>query len=218
MQDTKPSELLDISKSEDWIQIRMPEIKRILDTVKEVKHEVIGDDMDNLNRFHTIMSTVRERQQYVKTYLVQVINLQLEVKRFLALAKKNYKDAMGIAFTKYSEIVAQARSFDEKELRLREFIPQIAEKESWEEIIEQVSSLKEAVQLVYDDLSKSSMAVSLQSNVVKSQILTGELKLRVGNFTANGILQDNLLDASEKKLLTRLPGDGQSSGEFDLNI
>jgi hypothetical protein len=211
-------ELLKIDKAEDWIQLRMPTIQRILDSIKDVKHEVIGDDMVNLNRFHTISSIVRERQQYVKTYLVQVINLQLEVQRLYALSKKKYKDAMGEAFVKFSEIVDKARSYEEKELRLRKFVPEISEKEQWEEIVEQIASLKEAVQLTYDDLSKSAMAVSLQMNVVRNQVLTGELKIRVGNFTAEGILQDALMDSSDKKLLHRLPGDGQAKGEFELGI
>jgi hypothetical protein len=211
-------ELMRLEKAEDWIQFRMPEIQRILDSMRDVKHEVVGDDMINLNRFHTISSVVRERQQYVKTYLVQVINMQLEVRRFLSLAKQKYKDAMGKAFDSYSTVIAQARSYEEKEIRLRKFVPEISEKEQWEEIVEQIASLKEAVQLTYDDLSKSAMAVTLQNNVVKNQIMTGELQLRVGNFTAQGIIQENLFDKKEQKLLNPLPGDGHSSGEFELKI
>jgi hypothetical protein len=211
-------ELLSLSKSEDWLQLRMPEIQRILDTLKDPSAHVIGDNVENLNNIHGVVSNIRGRQEYIKTYLIRVIGMELEVKRFLALAKSKYKDAIGPAFVKYSELVSAARSYEEKENRIREFVPQIKEREEWESISEQVSLLKEAVDLAYQDLSKASMTASLQVNVIRQQVLTGEIKVQFGKFTPQTLLEDAALSSPERHLLHKLPGDGKPSGEFDLGI
>ena len=209
MEETQGS-LLVLSRAEDWLAVRLPEIQRVLETLKGLPRDIVGDDMTNLNRLHTVMSNTRERQQYVETYLIQVINLQREVQAFSAAATSRYKDAMGKAFTRFADIVAPARGYEEKELRLREHVPEIAEKELWESIVEQVASLKEGVKLVYEDFSKDAMSISLQRDVVQSQIYTGELKIRVEDLTARNMIKDSF----EKKL----PGPNAPNGEHTLGI
>ncbi len=107
-------ELLAPAKGEDWLNLRMPEIQKVLGTLSQIHREVVGDDLSNLNKLHTVQSSVREKQQYVGNYLVQIIALQREVQAFAAVAKTKYKDAMGLAFTKFSEIISSARSYEEK--------------------------------------------------------------------------------------------------------
>jgi DNA repair ATPase RecN len=202
--------LLNLSKADSWLTVRIPQIKKVLSILRGIPRDVVGDDMTNLNRLHTVMSNTRERQQYVQTYLLQVINLQREVKSYLSLAMANYKDAMGKAFTQHAEVISSARSYDEKELRLRQYVPEISEKEIWEGIADQVESLKEGIKLVYDDFSKDAMSISLQRDVVQSQIYTGELKIRVEDLTARNMIRD-----AQKK---ELPGPNAPNGEFSLDI
>jgi hypothetical protein len=211
------TELVDLSDSKVWLHRCMPEINRILEALKEanVPH-VIGDNVENLNLIHGVVSSIRNRQEHVKTYLINVIGIELEVKRFVALAKSRYKDAIGPAFVQYSELVNAARSYEEKENRVRSYVPQISELENWESIKDQISSLKEAVTLAYEDLSKASMTASLQVNVIRQQVLTGDIKVRIGNFGTSELVKENLLNSEEKFLTNKLPGDGQKSGFFDL--
>ncbi|VVB50699.1 Uncharacterised protein [uncultured archaeon] len=182
----------------EWAEKRQPEIVSMLKSLKELKSFTVPNPTDNLNQLHTAIAGARNYQEWVKTCLVQAIAMELEVKRLLALAEIKYKDELGKAFTTHADIIEKAKSFEEKLLRLREKLPCIREKEEWEQTLETVTSFKQAVQLVYDDLSRGAMAIASQVNVIRSQILNGEIKIQVDGFTAKGLITENAMDAVDK--------------------
>lgn len=190
---------------EAWLTKRQPGIVKILDSLRQIKTLTVPNPSEDLNQLHTAISGARNYQEWVKTYLVETIGMELEVKRLLAISNIEYKDALGKAFVTKADIVASGKSFEEKLLRLREHLPTIREKEEWEQVLESVQSLKEAVQLVYDDLSKAAMAISMQVNVIKSQILTGQIKIQIEGFTAKDILSENAFSAIEKASMKNIP-------------
>lgn len=190
---------------ETWLTKRQPSIVKILDSLRQIKTLTVPNPSEDLNQLHTAISGARNYQEWVKTYLVEAIGMELEVKRLLAISNIEYKDALGKAFVTKADIVASGKSFEEKLLRLREHLPTIREKEEWEQVLESVQSLKEAVQLVYDDLSKAAMAISMQVNVIKSQILTGQIKIQIKGFTAKDILSENAFSAIEKASMKNIP-------------
>jgi hypothetical protein len=211
------TETVNISNSARWIEARTPQLTRILQTLQETNvNHTIGDNVDNLNKIHGVVSSIRGRQEYVRTYLVSIINIELEVKRFLALAISNYKDKIGEAFTTYAELVDRARSYEEKENRLRPYVPEIKEKEEWEGILDQVKSVREVIQLCYNDLDKASMAANLQVAVIKQMILTGEIKIQYDKFSGSELVKNSTMTGTEKAFMDKLPGDGQGSGEFSF--
>lgn len=181
-----------------WTEKRQPEIISMLKALKELKSFTVPNPADNLNQLHTAIAGARNYQEWVKTCLVQAIGMELEVKRLLALTEIRYRDELGKAFTARADVIDKAKSFEEKLLRLREYLPVIREKEEWEQTLETVTSFKQAVQLVYDDLSRGAMAISAQVNVIRSQILNGEIKIQVDGFTAKGLIQENTMDALDK--------------------
>ncbi len=195
-----------------WIEKRQPDILNILDSLKQYKSFTVPNPTENLNSLHTCISGIRGYQEYVREYLVKAISLELEVKRLLAYAEISLKDEIGKAFSTYAEVVSQGKSFEEKMLRLRQYIPAISDKEKWEAVYDSVKSFKEAVELVYKDLNSASMSIHGQIQVIRNQVLTGELKIRVGEFTAKAILSDNTLDAVEKASLSNIP----AGKEFEL--
>ncbi len=199
-------------KPQDWLDKRTPEIEQIVKALSTIKTHTVSSPIGNLNQFHTSMSNLRENQEYIRTWLLKAIELELEAKRFLALAIQNYKNAMGRAFISMKDKIDGARSMDEKELRLRDFVPEIEIKEGWESILESVKLLKESVDLVYGDLSKASMSMAGQISVIKQQILSGEIRIAIGEGAVRTVLGENSLSSAEKVALQNQP-----SGEFDLD-
>lgn len=184
---------------ETWIEKRQETILTGIEGLRKIGTvQLPANPGDDLNELHSVISKIRGYQDWVRNTLVQAIQLELEVKRLLARSEMALKDDLGKAFTTHAVIVEKAKSFEEKMLRLREYIPTIKEKEEWESILDSVRSFKEAVDMVYKDLSSASMAVHGQIQVIRNQVLTGELKIQVDGFTAKGILQDNTLTAVEK--------------------
>jgi hypothetical protein len=168
--------------------------------------------VEDLNQLHTSLAGSRNYQEWVKSYLVEAIGMELEVKRLLAVTKMDYKDQLGKAFTEKAEIVSLGKSFEEKILRLREHLPIIREQEEWEQLLDNVQSIKEAVQFVYDDLSKGAMAIASHINVVKTQILTGQVKIQIDGATAKVLFADTTLDAIDKAAIKN-SGRGETSFE-----
>jgi hypothetical protein len=183
---------------QDWLQKRQPEIINILSTLKQLKTFTVEKPAEDLNQLHVSISGLRNYQEWVKTYLVNAIGMELEVKRLCAVTEIEYKDALGKAFTEKADVVSLGKSFEEKLLRLRQYIPVIREKEEWEAILESVGSFKQAVQLVYDDLSRGAMSTATQVNVIKSQILTGQIKIQIEGNVAKSIISENALDSLDR--------------------
>jgi len=182
-----------------WIDKRQESMLKTIDGLKQIGTiQLPSNPGDDLNDLHAVISRVRGYQEWVRTSLVQAISLELEVKRLLANAEITLKDEIGKAFTTYAAVVEKAKSFEEKMLRLREYIPAIKEKEEWESILDSVRSFKEAVEMVYRDLNSASMSVHAQIQVIRNQVLTGQMKIQVDGFTAKGILQEGTLDSVEK--------------------
>lgn len=196
---------------ENWVEKRQETLLNTLDGLKTIGTvQLPTNPGENLNELHTVISKIRGYQEWVRTSLVNAIGYELEVKRLLAKAEMALKDDLGKAFTTHAAIVEKAKSFEEKMLRLREYIPSIKEKEEWESILDSVKAFKEAVEMVYRDLSSASMSVHGQIQVIRNQVLTGELKIQVDGFTAQGILKDQTMSAVEKAA-TRV-----ASGEVEL--
>lgn len=184
---------------ETWIEKRQESILTGIEGLKKIGTvQLPVNPGDDLNELHSVISKIRGYQEWVRTTLIQAIGLELEVKRLLAKSEMSLKDDLGKAFTTHATIVEKAKSFEEKMLRLREFLPTIKEKEEWESILDSVRSFKEAVEMTYKDLSSASMSVHGQIQVIRNQVLTGEMKIQIDGFTAKGILQDSTLDAVEK--------------------
>lgn len=200
------------SPAQNWLEKRQPEINRVLKALYDVKSFTIANPAGNLNLFHTTISGLRETQDYVRTYLLTVIGLESEVKRSLGMAIQNYKDAMCKAFTLHKDKTEGGRSLEEKSMKLRDVIPEIKIKEEWEDTLENVKFLKEAVDLVYQDLSKSAMALNLQVAVLKNQILTGEIKIALGDGAVKSVLSEATLDSMEKVGMKNMPNQ-----DFDLD-
>lgn len=198
--------------SKYWLDKRSNEINSIVKAMLTVKSFTVKNPVGNLNVFHETLSSLRETQEFARTYFLKVIDLELEAKRFLGMAIQNYKDAMAKAFVSMKDKVDGARSFEEKELRLREFLPEIKERENWEGTLESIKLLKEAVDLVYQDLSKAAMALNLQVGVLKNQILTGEIRIAIGEGAVRSILSESTLDSMEKVALKSQP-----NGSFNLD-
>jgi hypothetical protein len=194
--------VLDIS-AQQWLGMREQEINNILKSLTQVKTFVVGDPTANLGKMHTIASGIREYQAYVGTYMASVFGMELEAKRMLSTVTMKYKDAMGDALDTYKEQIANARSLEEREMRLRKFLPVIREKEEWEQTLESIKLLKEAVQMVYDDLSKAAMTLVTQVNVIKHQILIGEL--RIVDKQLLQVLQESTVEAVEKASVRAIP-------------
>jgi len=184
-----------------WLTKRQQSIADTLKLLKVEKTFTVPDPTSNLNQLHTAIAGARNYQEWVKTCLVNAIGMELEVKRLLALARIQYRDELGKAFTTKADVIEKAKSLEEKLLRLREHLPVIREVEEWELILDSVTSFKQAVQLVYDDLSRGAMAISSQVNVIRSQILNGEIKIQVDGFTAKGLITENAMDALDKAAL-----------------
>ncbi len=195
----------------DWVLSKQDTIQRSLETLKGLKSFTLPDLSTNLNAFHGKISEIRGTQDWVRTYLITCLGMELDLKRRVSSARIAYKDAMGLAFVSRKDVIDTAKSFEEKTLRLRQYVPEIRELEEWEDLLKFLETFKEAVQLVYDDLSKASMALSVQSNVIKSQILTGDLKIQIDGFTAQSILKDNTMTAIEKASASATP-----RGEMEL--
>lgn len=189
--------------SQEWLDVKETEIMGVLKALDTVKAYSIGDPTANLNRMHEVATNVREKQAYVLTQLTKVIEMQLEARRMLVQAKIKYKDAMAEAFETHKEQIGNARSLEERELRLRKYVPSIKERDSWEETLENVLLLREAVQLVYDDMSKAAMTLATQVNVVKQQILVGEVKIIDSGLMK--VLSDSTMDAVERAKINSMP-------------
>jgi hypothetical protein len=197
----------------EWLQKRQPKIVEALDALRKVKtFSIDKSPVEDLNQLHTSLAGSRNYQEWVKSYLVEAIGMELEVKRLLAVTKMDYKDQLGKAFTEKAEIVSLGKSFEEKILRLREHLPIIREQEEWEQLLDNVQSIKEAVQFVYDDLSKGAMAIASHINVVKTQILTGQVKIQIDGATAKVLFADTTLDAIDKAAIKN-SGRGETSFE-----
>jgi hypothetical protein len=204
------------SPAQNWLEIRQPEINLVLKALYDVKSFTVGNPAGNLNLFHTTLSSLRETQDYVRTYLLKVIGLESEVKRSLGMAIQDYKDAMGKAFTTHKVQTEGGRSLEEKSMKLREFLPEIKIKEEWEDTLESVKLLKEAVDLVYQDLSKNAMSLNLQVAVLRNQILTGEIRIAVGDGAVKSLLSEATSDSMEKAAF-RNKMVNQPNGEFNLD-
>jgi len=182
-----------------WIEKRQESMLKTIDGLKQVGTvQLPANPGDDLNELHSVISKIRGYQEWVRTSLVQAIGLELEVKRLLANSEIVLKDELGKAFTTHAAIIEKAKSFEEKMLRLREYVPAIKEKEEWESILDSVKSFKEAVEMVYRDLSSAGMSVHAQIQVIRNQVLTGQMKIQVDGFTAKGILQESTLSSVEK--------------------
>lgn len=182
-----------------WINKRQKDILGTLDTLRELKSITLPANPEhNLNELHASISKTRGYQEYIRASLVTAIAYELEVKRLLANSESALKDALAKAFVEKADIVALGKSVEERMIRLRPFVPEIKEKEEFEALLESVRSFKEALDLVFRDLSSCNFSISSQVNVIRSQILSGEIKIQVGDFTAKSILSENTLDAVEK--------------------
>ena len=204
------------SPAQYWLDTRQPEINLVLKALYDVKSFTVGNPAGNLNLFHTTLSSLRETQDYVRTYLLKVIGLESEVKRSLGMAIQNYKDAMSRAFTTHKAQTEGGRSLEEKAMKLREFLPEIKIKEEWEDTLESVKLLKEAVDLVYQDLSKAAMSLNLQVNVLRHQVLTGEIKIGIGDGAVRSLLGEATMSSMEK-VAFKSKMDNQPNGEFNLD-
>lgn len=192
----KPVEQKGFLTAQEWLDKRESEITRILSTLLPSKQMTVGDPTANLSAMHTVITNIREQQAFIGTYLARVIEMELEVKRALAAITSQYKDEMGRALVEFKDLVANSRGLEERELRLRDKLPVLKRKEEWESTLENIKLLRQAVELMYEDLSKAAMAINLQGQVLRNQILIGEVKLVNNNLIR--LFQDSTLEAVEK--------------------
>jgi transcriptional antiterminator Rof (Rho-off) len=144
--------------------------------------------------------------------------MESECKKMVALVTEEYKDAMAKAFKEHAGVVEKARSMDEKELKLREYLPVIKELRTWEATLDNIKSLREAAEFIYRDMSFGSMALNLQLNVIRSQVLNGEVKILFGEGAVKSLLHDNTLDSLQKAAVKNMPNGESSLGGTDFDL
>jgi hypothetical protein len=184
--------MIEIKKCADWLKSVDPAIESVVKGMQGIKSFTISNPEYNLRAFHTVLSELREKQEHIRTHVFVTMRLESQCKRLLGMAISNYKDGISKGFIEHKDKIEGARSLDEKELRLRDSVPEIKEKEDWEAAYDDLKLLREAVEFVYMDLSKAAMALNLQVNIIKQQILTGELRLAIGQDVARQVLGSEL--------------------------
>ena len=164
-----------------WLENKQRILLNAIDSLKQVKSFSVPDPTEDLRKIHTSLNGCREYQTWVLNLLVGINAMDLEVRRLLAKEESSLKDSMGRAFVEHADVVALGKSFEEKSLRLRPYVPEIKNVEEWTSILKMVESVKDTLNMVYQDLSKSGFALNTQVNLLKVQIMTGDIKLAVGD-------------------------------------
>lgn len=205
-----------LSKAPNWLSVRSADIENILKSLSIVKSFVVKTPEGQLSKFHTSISELRETQEYLRTWVGVSIRLEAEAKRLLALAVSNYKDVIGKSFIVHKDKIEGAKSLEEKMLRLRDFVPEIKIMEEWEATLDNIKLLREAVEFSYDDLNKASMSLNLQVNVIRQQVLTGEIRIILDGQATRAVMSDNTLDSMEKASLRNKMG-SKPNGTFELD-
>jgi len=208
---------MELPKCADWVKSKEASINGILVALGSVGSYVLRNPEGNLGQFHKTISDLREKQEFIRTMVFKTISMESECKKMVALVTEDYKDAMAKAFKEHAGVVEKARSMEEKELKLREYLPIIRELKTWEATFDNIKSLREAAEFIYRDISFGSMALNLQLNVVRSQVLNGEVKILFGEGAIKSLLHDNSLDSLQKAALKNTPnGVSDLGGDQDL--
>jgi len=181
-----------------WLAKRQPELLKAIESLKQVRAFSVPDPTQDLNEIHKNLAGAREMQCYVLNMCTNVGAMELEIRRLISIAEIRSKNKIGVAFVEHADVVALGKSYDEKMLRLRVFVPEIQEIEEWASALRLVQDVKETLNLVYNDLGKSCYAISAQVSLLKIQILTGDIKLAVNNQGVRALFSDGTTEAIDR--------------------